>query len=140
MEQVQEDGTVRDGDDPLNYDIELIQPMDEEIMQEESEIQMEEVQETENPKNDEFFDEQPIELKIPENVTDIQNLNENCEHFSCSTCDITFTSVMEHIEAYHDGQQVIIEASNFINLHPSTIGYKSILTIFTIEQVKNDYK
>ena len=29
--------------------------------------------------------------------------------YSCSTCDMSFTSVIEHIKEYHDGQEVVLE-------------------------------
>lgn len=32
-----------------------------------------------------------------------------CEEYACSSCGITFSSVMEHIRMYHGGQEVVIE-------------------------------
>jgi len=32
--------------------------------------------------------------------------------YSCSSCGITFGSVMEHISMYHGGQEVVIEVCN----------------------------
>jgi hypothetical protein len=32
-----------------------------------------------------------------------------CGLYACSTCGITFSSVMEHIRMYHGGQEVVIE-------------------------------
>jgi hypothetical protein len=32
-----------------------------------------------------------------------------CGMYACSSCGITFSSVMEHIRMYHGGQEVVIE-------------------------------
>jgi hypothetical protein len=29
--------------------------------------------------------------------------------YSCSTCSVSFSSVLEHIKKYHDGQEVVLE-------------------------------
>lgn len=34
---------------------------------------------------------------------------EEGEIYSCSSCGVNFTSIMEHIERYHDGQEVVVE-------------------------------
>jgi hypothetical protein len=32
-----------------------------------------------------------------------------CGEYACSSCGITFNSVMEHIRMYHGGEEVVIE-------------------------------
>ena len=133
MEQCQEDGgSVRGEDDHMNYQIELIEPMvGESIIPDETEIRLDEAHESENDKNDEFLEEQPIELKIPESVADL----ENCEQFTCSMCNMTFTSIIEHVREYHDDQQIIIEASYFlfINRNPNILWFQVHLANFYLK-------
>ncbi|XP_069699800.1 uncharacterized protein [Periplaneta americana] len=46
---------------------------------------------------------------VPENKVDALAKQEECGAYACSSCGITFTSVMEHIRLYHDGQEVVVE-------------------------------
>lgn len=34
---------------------------------------------------------------------------ETVEAYSCNTCKVTFSSVMEHIQNYHNDQEVVVE-------------------------------
>lgn len=42
-----------------------------------------------------------------------EDMNQD-EMFYCSSCMISFTSVEEHLEAYHEGQTVFVEVKVYI--------------------------
>ncbi|CAG9564655.1 unnamed protein product [Danaus chrysippus] len=56
--------------------------------------------------------ESKIEIEeTNENNESMKNESENSqeERYSCNTCDMTFTSVLEHIQNYHNDQDVVVE-------------------------------
>lgn len=45
---------------------------------------------------------------------EIEPMVEGEEIYSCSSCGVNFTSIMEHIQQYHDGQEVVVEVISTI--------------------------
>ncbi|XP_015597658.1 zinc finger protein 595 [Cephus cinctus] len=75
------------------------------------------------PDNSDLLNEEDETLMGMDHVNDVQELNDTgllevkqelCEIesealYSCSSCGMSFNSVLEHIKQYHDGQEVVLE-------------------------------
>lgn len=54
--------------------------------------------------------ENDSECTVLQNETQGEDENTNDEEiYSCSSCGISFTSILEHIEEFHAGQEVVVE-------------------------------
>ena len=86
-----------------------------------SEMQIEaEIKESNVTKNEEKNSDNTLESSDVVHI--VEENNEEEEIYYCSCCDISFTSIAEHLQNYHEGQEVYIQVSV----------EKSIISIFNV--------
>lgn len=49
--------------------------------------------------------------------------------YSCTSCDMSFNSVLEHIKQFHDGQEVLLEMAEQLDDLTTTVPVSSIPTV-----------
>lgn len=51
-------------------------------------------------------------------ITQANEPEENQEEiYSCNTCGVSFTSVLEHIQNFHNDQDVVVEVNTIDNIY-----------------------
>lgn len=64
-----------------------------------------------------------LDEQLEEDIIQEEETNEEAEEgqFYCSTCDVNISSVEQHIQEYHYGENIVVEVCftmiSFFNLH-----------------------
>lgn len=87
-----------------------------------------------------------LDDQIEEDVVEEQETNEEeAEEFYCSSCDVNISSVEEHIQEYHYGENIVVEVGlhirfkivhAYINLYFRFHNLRGRLSLSNLSQLK----
>lgn len=66
-----------------------------------------------------IVDKEETNLKAEDSVEENEMKSDEEEEYTCSACNVRFTSICEHIREFHNGEEVVVEVSIFTLKSPS---------------------
>lgn len=64
-----------------------------------------------NFKKENILEKVEINQEAEGSVEENENKSEDDEEYTCSACNVRFTSICEHIRQFHNGEEVVVEVS-----------------------------